>query len=70
MIATGLYKHYKGEIYEVIGTARHSENLEEFVVYKSTRHPEGESFWVRPAAMFSETVMIDGAEKKRFEKLA
>ena len=70
MIQPGLYRHYKGKIYEVIGTARHSESLEELVVYKATYQPEGENLWVRPAAMFLETVMIDGAERKRFEKLA
>lgn len=70
MIQPGLYRHYKGKIYEVIGTARHSERLEELVVYKATYQPEGENLWVRPAAMFLETVMIDGVERKRFEKLA
>lgn len=69
MIEPGLYKHYKGNLYEVIGTARHSESLEELVVYKATDQPEGENLWVRPAAMFMETVMIDGIEKKRFEKI-
>ncbi len=70
MIQPGFYRHYKGKIYEVIGTARHSESLEELVVYKATYQPEGENLWVRPAAMFLETVMIGGAERKRFEKLA
>jgi hypothetical protein len=69
MIETGLYKHYKGKLYEVIGTARHSESLEELVVYKATYQPEGENLWVRPAAMFMETVTVDGTEKKRFEKI-
>lgn len=67
MIDPGLYKHYKGNVYEVIGTARHSETLEELVVYKS---PEGGNLWVRPASMFMETLTIDGLEKKRFEKLS
>jgi len=65
----GLYKHYKGNLYEVIGIARHSETLEEFVVYKATYQEEGENLWVRPLAMFSETVVIDGVERKRFEKI-
>lgn len=69
MISPGLYKHYKGSIYEVIGTARHSESLEELVVYKATYQSEGENLWVRPAAMFEETVMVEGAERKRFEKI-
>lgn len=69
MIASGLYKHYKGKLYEVIGTARHSESLEELVVYKATYQPEGENLWVRPLSMFLETVTVDGVERKRFEKM-
>ncbi len=65
----GLYKHYKGNLYEVIGIARHSETLEELVVYKATYQEEGENLWVRPLAMFSETFVIDGVERKRFEKI-
>lgn len=65
----GLYKHYKGNLYEVIGVARHSETLEELVVYKATYQKEGENLWIRPLAMFKETVFIDGQEKKRFEKI-
>jgi hypothetical protein len=69
MIDPGLYKHYKGKLYEVIGTARHSESLEELVVYKATCQPEGENLWVRPLAMFLETVIVDGIEMKRFAKM-
>lgn len=65
----GLYKHYKGNLYEVIGVARHSETLEELVVYKATYQKEGENLWIRPLAMFTETVMVDGVEVKRFEKI-
>ena len=65
----GLYKHYKGNLYEVIGIARHSETLEELVVYKATYQEEGENLWVRPLAMILETVVIDGVERKRFEKI-
>lgn len=65
----GLYKHYKGAIYEVIGVARHSETLEELVVYKATYQKEGENLWVRPLNMFTETIIIDGVEKRRFEKI-
>jgi hypothetical protein len=70
MIQSGLYKHYKGKLYEVIGTARHSESLEELVVYKAAYQPEGENLWVRPLTIFLETVIVDGMEKKRFEKMA
>ena len=69
MISPGLYKHYKGNIYEVIGTARHSESLEELVVYRATYKAGDENLWVRPAGMFEETLVIDGAERKRFEKI-
>jgi hypothetical protein len=65
----GLYKHYKGNIYEVIGVAKHSETLEEMVVYKATYQPEGHNLWVRPLKMFLETVIIEGVEKNRFEKI-
>lgn len=65
----GLHKHYKGNIYEVIGVARHSETLEELVVYKVTYQKEGENLWVRPLSMFTETIIIDGVEVKRFEKI-
>lgn len=56
----GLYKHYKGNEYEVIGIAKHSESLEEMVVYKATYQAEGLNLWVRPKAMFEETIVIDG----------
>ena len=65
----GLYKHYKGNIYEVIGIAKHSETLEELVVYKATYQKDGENLWARPLKMFLETVIIDGLEQKRFEKI-
>lgn len=69
MIELGVYKHYKGNIYEVIGVANHSETLEEMVVYKATYQTEGENLWVRPLAMFIETIILDGVEVKRFEKI-
>lgn len=65
----GLYKHYKGKIYEVVGIAKHSETLEDMVVYKATYQPEGVNLWVRPLAMFMETIVVEGIELKRFEKL-
>ena len=63
----GKYKHYKGKFYEVIGTARHSETLEELVVYKALYQPEGENLWVRPLKMFTEEIIMDGKSTKRFE---
>ena len=65
----GTYKHYKGNIYEVIGFARHSETLEELVVYKATYQKEGENLWVRPLNMFLETVEIEVVVVNRFEKI-
>ena len=66
----GKYKHYKGKFKEVIGVARHSETLDELVVYKALYNSEefGENaLWVRPKAMFLEMVNVDGKEIPRFE---
>ena len=63
----GLYRHYKGGEYEVIGTARHSETLEPMTVYRALYGAHG--LWVRPAAMFSETIEMDGVVRPRFEKV-
>ncbi len=62
----GKYKHYKGNFYEVIGIARHSETLEELVVYKALYQPEGENVWVRPLKMFTEKVEVEGKLIPRF----
>jgi hypothetical protein len=64
----GLYRHYKGGLYEVIDTARHSETLEPMTVYRALYGERG--LWVRPAAMFAETVDIEGTVRPRFEKIA
>ena len=65
----GKYKHYKGKEYEVIGIARHSETLEELVVYKALYQNDGENLWVRPLQMFLEVVEIEGKKMPRFELL-
>ena len=65
----GLYQHYKGNIYEVIGIAKHSETLEEMVVYKATYQSEGENLWVRPKSMFLESLEINNQTIKRFSKI-
>ena len=64
----GKYKHYKGKLYEVIGVARHSETMEELVVYKALYESEfgKNALWARPKAMFLETVTVDGKEVPRF----
>ena len=69
MLKLGKYKHYKGKEYEVIGIARHSETLEELVVYKALYQTEGENLWVRPLKMFLEEVEIEGKKMPRFEFL-
>jgi hypothetical protein len=68
-IELGLYKHYKGNIYEVIGVAKHSETIEEMVVYKATYQAEGQNLWVRPLKLFLETIIVNGQSVKRFEKI-
>ncbi len=60
----GHYRHYKGGAYEVIGVARHSETHEPLVVYRPLYNASG--WWVRPHAMFFETVLIDGVPQPRF----
>ena len=66
MVEPGLYKHYKGNLYEVICLAHHSETLEQMVVYKALYKTQfGEnSIWVRPAKMFQELVVKDGQSVK------
>ena len=64
-IHPGKYRHFKGNEYEVIGIARHSETTEEMVVYRAL-YGEG-GLWVRPASMWNETVERDGKTFKRFE---
>lgn len=67
-IRPGRYQHYKGNDYTVIGVARHSETLEEVVVYRAEYGERG--LWVRPAAMFQETVEVDGVTMPRFRWVA
>jgi hypothetical protein len=60
----GLYRHYKGMLYEVIGTVRHSESLESMTLYRAQYGDRG--LWVRPAEMFNEEVVVDGCRQPRF----
>lgn len=64
----GLYRHYKGLMYEVVGTVRHSETLEPMTLYRALYGEKG--LWVRPAAMFNEEVDINGARQPRFTRQA
>lgn len=68
-IELGTYKHYKGNLYEVIALATHSESLEKMVVYKALYQKEGENVWVRPLAIFQENVLINGQKTPRFLRL-
>lgn len=63
-IKPGLYRHFKGGLYRVIGTATHSETLEPMVVYQALYGERG--LWVRPASMWAETVEKDGEQVPRF----
>ena len=60
----GKYRHFKGNEYELIGVARHSETMEEMVVYRALYGEFG--LWVRPASMWEETVERDGKTYQRF----
>ena len=62
----GLYRHYKGLMYEVVGTVRHSESLEPMTLYRALYGERG--LWVRPAGMFNEEVVIDGVRQPRFAR--
>ena len=61
----GKYRHYKGNEYQVIGIAQHSETLEEFIVYQALYGDH--QLWIRPKDMFFENILKDGQEIPRFE---
>jgi hypothetical protein len=61
----GTYRHFKGKDYKVVAIAKHSETLEEFVVYQALYGEMG--MWVRPLAMFEESVAVEGKTVKRFQ---
>ena len=67
-IKKGIYKHYKGNTYEVIGVARHTETEEVMVIYKALYESEfgKDALWARPLKMFNEKVKVDGKEILRF----
>jgi hypothetical protein len=63
----GRYRHYKGGLYEVVDTVRHSETLEPMTLYRALYGEHG--LWVRPAAMFLEEVVIEGVSQPRFTRI-
>ena len=66
-ITPGKYRHFKGNEYEVLYLARHSETLEEMVVYRALYGERG--VWVRPASMWNEIIERDGKTCRRFTKI-
>lgn len=71
-VKLGKYRHYKGKFYEVIGVARHSETLEEMVVYRALYYSKEfgrNTLWVRPKKMFLENVHVDGKKVLRFRHI-
>ncbi|MBQ7974685.1 MAG: DUF1653 domain-containing protein [Clostridia bacterium] len=65
MLKKGIYRHYKGNLYELIDIVNHSETLEKMVLYRAL-YGEKE-LWVRPISMWDEKVEVDGKEVSRFE---
>jgi hypothetical protein len=65
--APGLYRHYKGNLYEVLDTVRHSETCEPMTLYRALYGEHG--LWVRPAAMFQEEIEFKGLRQPRFAKV-
>lgn len=68
-ILPGVYLHYKGHEYRVLGVAKHSETFEDMVVYEALYKNEKSLLWVRPLTMFTETVVVDGVNTPRFTYL-
>lgn len=68
-LPTGIYRHYKGKEYKVIGIAKHSETLEDLVVYETLYENDLGKLWVRPLKMFTETVTVNGQLVPRFSYL-
>jgi len=65
VLKKGIYRHFKGNLYRLLEIAKHSETMEEFVVYKALYGEQG--IWIRPLKMFEETIERDGIQLKRFE---
>ena len=68
-IKLGRYRHYKGKEYKVLGVAKHSESLEDVVVYEALYDNSESKLWVRSVKMFLEMVEVDGKKVNRFEPM-
>jgi hypothetical protein len=69
-VKSGIYQHFKGGRYRVIGVALHEETLEELVVYESLDPNPVSKLWARPLSVFQESVTIDGKQVPRFQFIA
>lgn len=69
-VSSGIYQHYKGNKYRVLGIAKHSETLEDMVVYVALYENEVSNMWARPLSMFIDNVVVDGKSVPRFKKLS
>lgn len=69
-IKPGIYQHYKGDKYRVIGVAKHSETLEDLVTYEALYNNKMSKLWARPEGMFLEEVKVDGQKVSRFKFLS
>lgn len=65
----GVYEHYKGKKYNVIGVAKHSETLEDLVIYEALYDNKTSKLWARPISMFNEEVEVGGKKIPRFKYL-
>lgn len=70
MVLPGIYRHFKGGMYRVLGVAKHSESLEDMVVYEALYENELGKLWVRPLSMFFEEVEVDGQKTSRFKRIS
>ena len=66
IVVGGIYTHYKGKQYRVLGTCKHSETMEDLVYYECLYENELSRFWVRPREMFAGSLVVDGRERPRF----
>jgi len=68
-LKAGKYRHYKGNLYKVLGVVKHSESLEDLVLYECLYENPTSKIWVRPLKMFLEEISINGRKVLRFEYL-